>query len=71
MSHSSRNEGVSTQVNIFFLFLHKTYVVGTHCRGASNEYPQHMFSCKNKKNRNMFGLKKASYQELCFSYFTM
>ena len=28
-------------------------------RGASNEYPQHMFSWRNKKNINTFGLKKA------------
>ena len=26
--------------------------------GASNEYPQHMFSWRNKKNINTFGLKK-------------
>ena len=35
-----------------FLFLYKTYTVGTlvPLRGASNEYPQHMFSCRNKNN---------------------
>ena len=27
-------------------------------RGASNEYPQSMFSWRNKKNINTFGLKK-------------
>ena len=32
--------------------------------GTSNEYPQHMFAWRNKKNINTFGLKKASYQEL-------
>ena len=32
--------------------------------GASNEYPQHMFSSKNKKNIDTFLLKKAPYQEL-------
>ena len=33
--------------------------------GTFNEYPQHMFSWRNKKNINIitFGLKKASYQE--------
>ena len=31
----------------------KTYV------SASNEYPQHMFLCRNKKIINTFGLKKA------------
>ena len=34
-------------------------------RGASNEYPQHMFSSRNKKNIDTFWLKKAPYQELC------
>ena len=28
-------------------------------RGASNEYPQHMFSWRNKKNVITFELKKA------------
>ena len=28
-------------------------------RGASNEYPQHIFSLRNKKNINTFGLKKS------------
>ena len=28
-------------------------------RGASNEYPQHMFLWRNKKNINIFGVKKA------------
>ena len=41
--------------------------MGTHykSRGASNEYPQHKFLWRNKKNANTSGLKKASYQELC------
>ena len=34
-------------------------------RGASNEYSQHMFSSRNKKNIATFWLKKAPYQELC------
>ena len=34
-------------------------------KGASNEYPQHMFSGKNKKNINTFQLKKKTpYLEL-------
>ena len=37
------------QVNIFLISL--------RC-GASNEYPQHMFSWRNKKNINTFRLKK-------------
>ena len=28
-------------------------------RGASNEYPQHMFLCRNEKNISSFWLKKA------------
>ena len=39
---------------IFFLFLHKNICCGYSLeaprRGASNEYPQHMFSWRNKKN---------------------
>ena len=27
----------------------KTYVVGTHWKRLSNEYPHHMFSWRNKK----------------------
>ena len=34
-------------------------------RGTSNEYPQHMFSSRNKKNIGTFWLKKVPYQELC------
>ena len=30
-------------------------------RGASNEYPQHMFSLRNKKNISIFRMKKAPY----------
>ena len=32
--------------------------VPRRCRGASNEYPQHMFLSRNKKNIDMFWLKK-------------
>ena len=34
-------------------------------RGASNEYPQHMFLLRNKKIVDTCWLKKAPYQELC------
>ena len=34
---------------IFFLFLHKN-ILEAPWQGASNEYPQHMFSWRNKKN---------------------
>ena len=59
---------------IFFLFLHKIflhknifcgYSLEAPRRGASNEYLQHMFLWRNKKNINTFWLKKkAAYQEL-------
>ena len=53
----------------FFLFLHENIYCGYSLeapqRGASNEYPQHMFSCTNKKNINIFQLKKVLYLELC------
>ena len=44
------------------IFLHKNircgYILEVPQWGASNEYPQHMFSCKNKKNISTFRLKK-------------
>ena len=47
----------SIQVLIFFLFLHKNiscrYSLEAPCPGASNEYPQHMFSWRNKKTSNL------------------
>ena len=49
------------QINIF-LFLHENtccgYSLEAPQQGASNEYPQHMFSWRNKKNINTFGLKE-------------
>ena len=56
--------------NFFFLFIHKNircgYSLEAPCRGASNEYPQHMFLWRKKKNINIFRLeKKAFYLELC------
>ena len=57
-------------VNIFLISPRKhtlwvLITLETPCRGASNEYPQHMFSWRNKKNINTFWLKKASYLKLC------
>ena len=49
------------------------YVVGTDIlleaprQGTSNEYPQHMFSWRRKKNINIFDWKKAPNQELWYS----
>ena len=46
---------------IVFLFLDENvccgYSLEAPWRGASNEYPQHMFSLKNKKNIDTFWLK--------------
>ena len=55
------------QVNIFLIFQQKHmlwYSLEAPHRGASNKYPQHMFSLKNKKNIDTFWLKKVPYQEL-------
>ena len=35
-------------------------VIRSNMVGISNEYPQHMFWLRNKKNINTFGLKKSS-----------
>ena len=55
------------QINIF-LFLHENICCGYSLeaarRGTSNEYHQHMFLWRNKKNIKTFGLKTAFYQEL-------
>ena len=37
-----------SKIVIFFLFLLKTYIVGTHSNG-SNEYPQSIFRAKIRK----------------------
>ena len=52
------------QVNSFLISPQKYYVVvliKAPWRGTSNEYPQHMFFWRNKKNINTFGLKKKSH----------
>ena len=54
---------------VFFLFLHKNICCGYSLEAshwdASNEYPQHMFSWRNKKIFNTFPLKNVPYLELC------
>ena len=55
-------------VNIFSYFPTKTcygYSLEVLRQGTSSEYRQHMFSWRNKKNIDTFGLKKASYQKGC------
>ena len=53
---------------IVFLFLNENICCGYSLeaprRGASNEYPQHMFVLGNKKNTDTFWMEKAPYQEL-------
>ena len=53
---------------IFFLFLHENICCGYSLeapqRGASNEYPQHMFSWRNKKKYQHFLVEKAPYLKL-------
>ena len=49
------------QVNNFLISQRK-YMLWVLIR---NEYTQHMFLLRNKKNIDMFWLKKAPYQELC------
>ena len=50
---------------IFFLFLDEYICCGYSLevphRGASNEYPQHMFSLRNKNVISIFRMKKAPY----------
>ena len=56
------------QFSYFFMKTCFGYSLEAPQRGASNEYPQHMFSWRNKKNINTFGLKnKVSFLELCIS----
>ena len=50
---------------IFFLFLHEYICCGYSLemprQGASNEYPQHMFLLRNKKDISIFQTKTAPY----------
>ena len=39
-------------------------------RGASNEYPQHMFLSRNKKNIDTFWLKKSAVSRAMIIYFS-
>ena len=56
-------------IHIFFLFLHENicceYSLEAPQRGASNEYTQHMFSWRIKKDISIFQMKKAPYLLLC------
>ena len=52
-------------IHIFFLFLDENircgYSLEAPWRGASNEYPQHMFPSRNKKDISIFRMKKVPY----------
>ena len=54
---------------IFFLFLDENICCGYSLeaphQGASNEYPQHMFLLRNKKDISIFQMKKVPYLLLC------
>ena len=54
---------------LFFLLLDENICCGYSLevprRGASNEYPQHMFLLRNKKYIGIFRIKKAPYLLLC------
>ena len=50
-------------IQIFVLFLHEN-CCGTPEWDASNEYPQYMFSWRNRKTCSTFRLKNAPYLEL-------
>ena len=56
------------KVLTFFLFLHENicfrYSLEAPCQGASNEYPQHMFSWRNKKK---YFPDNPSCLELCYN----
>ena len=41
------------------------YSLEAPCRGASNEYPQHMFLLRNKKDISIFWMKEVPYLLLC------
>ena len=54
---------------IFFLFLDENICCGYSSeapRGTSNEYPQHMFSSRNKKDISIFRMKNMPYLLLCW-----
>ena len=63
------------QVNIFLIsrrkhmlwVLIRGYSLEAPHRGTSNEYPQHMFSSRNKKNIHTFWLKKSALSRAMMS----
>ena len=64
---SDKTQFQTKNVFIFFLFLNENiccgYSIEVPHRGTSNEYPQHMFSLRNKKNCEALLL---STDSICF-----
>ena len=64
---------MSGNLNIFLISPRKHmlwYSLEAPQRGASNEYTQHMFSWRNKKNINTFGLNKSAFTSaMCTIFF--
>ena len=60
---------------IFSLFLHENICCGYSLevpqQGTSNEYPQHMFLWRNKKDISIFRVKKVPYLLLCINIQTV
>ena len=59
--------------NIFLIsrWIHMLWILirsASPRRGASNEYPQHMFLLRNKKDISIFRMKKAPYLLLCIFF---
>ena len=58
--------------SVFFLFLHENiccgYSLEVPWRGASNEYPQHMFLWTNKKNIKYFWIEKSALTIISVKY---
>ena len=69
-SKSGVNENSVSGKYFYLIFLHKNICCGYSLEvphwGTSNEYPQHMFWCRNKKNINKFHMNKAPYLELYY-----
>ena len=60
---------------VVFIFLDENICCGYSLeaprRGASNEYPQHMFLSRNKKNIDTFWLKKSALSRAMDKYLSL
>ena len=61
-----------SELLIFFLYFHENiccgYSLEAPCQGASNEYPQHMFSKRNKKNIMWIPTLIRSYEAVSYCW---